>query len=359
MANQVIAEILRQGRGKPRRRVLAALVTGRVESNFRNLPGGDADSQGWRQERASLYRNPRNLRASVRRFYQEAAQHDRGQGAGRLAADVQRPAAQYRGRYAQHMSEARQILAGRGGTSLGSTSGGGGGSRARAQLSPGQAVNVAELLSSRGGGPAESRPSITPPAAPSFSTQVTTPEGYHPIEAVAAQPRTDYGSAISKIASAAASGPGVQIQRSGRRGAGSGGLVRGVGPSGGPTGKVRISPGADRAGVPIKRGVVRFVGQVAGRSGMPLTIGTGSNHSRLTVNGNVSDHWRGAAADVPLRGSALVRAGRSALVAAGMSRRQARKVNGGLFNVGDWQIIFNTQEGGDHTDHLHVGRRGR
>lgn len=232
MANQVIAEILRQGRGKPRRRVLAALVTGRVESNFRNLPGGDADSQGWRQERASLYRNPRNLRASVRRFYQEAAQHDRGQGAGRLAADVQRPAAQYRGRYAQHMSEARQILAGRGGTSLGSTSGGGGGSRARAQLSPGQAVNVAELLSSRGGGPAESRPSITPPAAPSFSTQVTTPAGYHPIEAVAAQPRTDYGSAISKIASAAAAGPGVQIQRSRTRGGGGGRVGARVGSGG-------------------------------------------------------------------------------------------------------------------------------
>jgi hypothetical protein len=32
----------------------AAVQTGLVESNLRNLNHGDADSQGWRQERASL-----------------------------------------------------------------------------------------------------------------------------------------------------------------------------------------------------------------------------------------------------------------------------------------------------------------
>jgi hypothetical protein len=73
-------------------------------------PGAMDDSQGWRQERASLYKDPRNLKASVRRFYAEAAKHDRGQSVGELAADVQRPAQQFRGRYAQHLGEARQIL---------------------------------------------------------------------------------------------------------------------------------------------------------------------------------------------------------------------------------------------------------
>src|SRR4051794_9302021 len=102
-------------RGEPQRRILAALTTGRVESNFRNLPGGDADSAGWRQERRSLYRNPRNVRASINRFYNEADKLDRGQSVGELAADVQRPAAQYRGRYAQALPEARRILGGRGG----------------------------------------------------------------------------------------------------------------------------------------------------------------------------------------------------------------------------------------------------
>ena len=69
--------------------------------------------------------------------------------------------------------------------------------------------------------------------------------------------------------------------------------------------------------------------------------------------------WTGDAADIPLRGTALVRAGRAALIAAGMNPRKARAAKGGLYNVGGWQIIFNTQEGGDHTDHLHVGRRRR
>src|SRR4051812_21591943 len=98
--NPVIAEILRQGANQPRRRVLAAPTTGAVESGFRTLSGGDAASRGWRQERASLYKDPRNLKASVRRFYAEAAKHDRGQSVGALAADVQRPAQQFRGRYA-------------------------------------------------------------------------------------------------------------------------------------------------------------------------------------------------------------------------------------------------------------------
>jgi uncharacterized protein (TIGR02594 family) len=114
MANPVVREILRQGRRRPRKHVKAALETGIVESGLRNLPGGDRDSAGWRQERASLYKDPTNLRASVRRFYQEAAQHDaKGKPARRLAADVQRPAAEYRSRYGQVAGQAEAILRGR------------------------------------------------------------------------------------------------------------------------------------------------------------------------------------------------------------------------------------------------------
>jgi hypothetical protein len=110
--NPVVKEILRQGKGKNPRHVAAALETGRVESNYQNLPGGDADSQGWRQERASLYKDPQNLKASVARFYAEAAKLDRGQPSYELAADVQRPAAQFRGRYKDVHAEALGLLKG-------------------------------------------------------------------------------------------------------------------------------------------------------------------------------------------------------------------------------------------------------
>lgn len=93
----------------------AAIETGLVESGLRNLKGGDADSAGWRQERASLYENPRNLDASIRRFYAETAAVKGKYGtAGSLAAAVQRPAAQFRGRY-QGVSGQAQVLLGGGG----------------------------------------------------------------------------------------------------------------------------------------------------------------------------------------------------------------------------------------------------
>lgn len=118
----ILREADRRGLPRKGRKVVSALETGIVESNLRNLPGGDADSQGWRQERKSLYPNPRNVTASVKRYFDEAAKADTGKGsAGQLAARVQRPAAQYRGRYDQHRSEAFSLL---GGASGGSSSGG-------------------------------------------------------------------------------------------------------------------------------------------------------------------------------------------------------------------------------------------
>jgi len=119
-------------------------------------------------------------------------------------------------------------------------------------------------------------------------------------------------------------------------------------------GKVVLSAGADRAGTDTSGAVLRFVRQISALAGEPLTIGTGTNHSQMTVSGNVSDHWSGHAADIPAAGKELIMLGRMALIAAGMSRKQAMQQDGGLYNVGGHQIIFNTYEGGDHTDHLHV-----
>lgn len=93
-----------------RRKIRSAYQTGIVESGLRNVAYGDSDSLGWRQERASLYPDPMNLKASVRRYFDEADRLYRGQSAGALSADVQRPAAQYRGRYAQHRGEGVRLL---------------------------------------------------------------------------------------------------------------------------------------------------------------------------------------------------------------------------------------------------------
>lgn len=146
--------------------------------------------------------------------------------------------------------------------------------------------------------------------------------------------------------------PGQQPSRNNQRNPG--------GPGDPYNGKVTLAPGADRPGAPTHKRILRFIKDVSDRANEPLTIGTGTNHSQYSVSGNVSDHWVGRGADVPAAGQELVKLGRKALIAAGMPKAEARKQTGGLFNVNGYQIIFNTQEGGDHTDHLHVGyRQGR
>lgn len=141
------------------------------------------------------------------------------------------------------------------------------------------------------------------------------------------------------------------------------GVVDGLSPLPGPgimgdvSEWVTESAGADRPGVHTNPAVLNLVGRIAQRYGSPLTIGTGTNHSKMTVNGNVSDHWDGYAADIPATGQKLRQMGYAALVTAGMSPKAARAAarKGGLFNVGGYQIIFATHIGGDHTNHMHVG----
>jgi murein DD-endopeptidase MepM/ murein hydrolase activator NlpD len=100
---------------------LAAISTGIVEANLTNPSGGDLSgtpgapatrkSAGWRQETEASYPgvDRTNIKESARRFYNECKQLDKGQSAAELAADVQRPAEQYRGRYAEHMAEAKKL----------------------------------------------------------------------------------------------------------------------------------------------------------------------------------------------------------------------------------------------------------
>lgn len=110
---RVLGRILAIGRqvGASPKEIKAAVETGIVEANLTNPAGGDRDSQGWRQERASLYPDPRNLDRSINRFYQETRAVKAKYGsAGDLAAAVQRPAAQYRGRYQQNSALADSLI---------------------------------------------------------------------------------------------------------------------------------------------------------------------------------------------------------------------------------------------------------
>lgn len=122
---------------------------------------------------------------------------------------------------------------------------------------------------------------------------------------------------------------------------------------------VTVAPHANRPGVNLNPAVLDFVGGLGHAYGSPLTIGTGTNHNEYVVGTHrESAHWQGNAADIPSTGAQLTKLGQAALIHAGMSPKEAAKQTGGLFNVGGYQIIFNSNIGGNHYNHLHVGIRG-
>jgi len=105
--------------------------------------------------------------------------------------------------------------------------------------------------------------------------------------------------------------------------------------------------------------VISFAKQISNVFGKPLKITTGTNHNQFVLGTNrQSAHWTGRAADIAASGNKLTLMGQDALIAAGMPAAKARKVKGGLFNIGGYQIIFNSMEGGNHYNHLHIGLRG-
>lgn len=108
---------------KLRRYLEGQYSTGIVESGLRDLPGGDADSYGYRQQRLSGY-GKQDLKTQINNLYDEFEQYDKGQPLGELVADVQRPAEQYRGRYgeASVMDQARKLAMGQGNDGAGAVS---------------------------------------------------------------------------------------------------------------------------------------------------------------------------------------------------------------------------------------------
>ena len=222
----ILDAILRRGSqigdpDKRRRYTRAAVETGLVESNLRNLGYGDADSKGWRQERSSLYRNPTNVRASVDRFFREAAQHDRGQSAAKLAADVQRPAAQYRGRYAQVAGQAKALIRGQGGVG-----GGGGRTPEYLKFDPGDPSAITNALTASTRVP---RVAASAPELPSFVKEGLPAPSSPP----AIAPTTSLDDVLADIGSQQVS---ISTAKGGGRRLGGGG----GGGIGAPRGKVNV-----------------------------------------------------------------------------------------------------------------------
>jgi hypothetical protein len=106
---KIAKQLIRIGkkRGESPKDIVTALATGLVESNLTNPHGGDAHSEGWRQERRMYYPNPTNVKASANRFYNELDSVGPG-SIGERAQGAQQSA--FPGRYSERVGEAREIL---------------------------------------------------------------------------------------------------------------------------------------------------------------------------------------------------------------------------------------------------------
>lgn len=135
-------------------------------------------------------------------------------------------------------------------------------------------------------------------------------------------------------------------------------------------GKVIVAPGANLPGQSIEPMTLEYVARMAAFIGKPITITTGTNHSKMSASGKVSDHFSGHAADIgmfanggaddspvgdKIMEAALLQAGVAANVAPGQAK------GGGLFTFTHGgqriQCIWKTNEGGNHHNHVHVGVR--
>ncbi len=135
-------------------------------------------------------------------------------------------------------------------------------------------------------------------------------------------------------------------------------------------GQVIVLAGANKPGQPITAMTRNFVAKMAHHIGKPIKITTGTNHDKFTVDGNISDHFSGHAADLGMSANGGTNDGpvgdrimKAACLLAGDSKQGAsnKAHTGGLFNFthGNQRIqcIWKTDQGGNHHDHVHVGVR--
>jgi hypothetical protein len=359
VARKIVAEGER--RGVPRPVIKVALATALVEANLLNPNYGDATSLGAFQQQNS-WGSPRqrtNVRYAAGKFYDQAVPlFHHGVRGGALAQAVQRSA--FPGRYGPRLSEAGHILTKlEGRTQLAGNAVAPGGKQGGLAGQIPTSRQVQQMVAAPPPLhplPQSVQPSYTQTRSPMAQAVLAGQKGASTSQLQATtthnqgtpfQSRTQ--TVTEPIPASVRQALQAQLKGAARK------QREKVAPDQ-PTsdGRVRIAPGADRAGVPISKSVVNFVREISGLAGRPLTITTGSNHSRMTTSGNVSDHWSGHAADIAMSGRLLTHMGQIALIAAGAGRKWAKRQTGGLFNINGHQIIFNTMEGGNHFNHLHV-----
>jgi hypothetical protein len=130
-------------------------------------------------------------------------------------------------------------------------------------------------------------------------------------------------------------------------------------------GQLRFAPGVDTQITPLIRGIGEAIAAVYGK---PLIVTSARRPGAITVDGNVSDHASGNALDFGVAANAGTddgpvgdRIAAAALIVAGWTepRAVAWARHGGLVDIHvagvRIQIIWKTDEGGNHHNHIHVG----
>lgn len=349
----------------------ALIEAGYTESRWQPLDHGDRDSEGFLQQRPSQgWGTPaqvRDVKYATRQFVKRANPIAGKYGsAGQLAQAVQRSATPgYFDKVAGIAESAlRQFddgLTGGGSTALTQAAGGG-----LVQATPGDTSAVDALVASF------ARPGpVSSGALPGTAhmARAVLPRGAVASGVVQSSPVSPQPSIADTLAAAAGlQGTPPEANPTQTTSTGGGGAQSGTAGPSAPAGKGRVSvaQGANRAGVGIQKVTLNFVAGVAARArGGGIRVTTGTNHNRLTVNGNVSDHWDGHATDIAVpidshRGDVIATA---ALVQAGVPAARARQMakRGGLYTLTHGglriQVIWKTYQGGNHHNHVHIGAR--
>lgn len=371
--------------------VLAGIETIGVEANYENPDYGDRDSLGAFQQRTPWgSRESRlNVKESARRFGQRAKaarQTKQFKNAGDLAQAVQVSA--FGGRYHEKRGEALQILKQFGGSSA-AGGGGAGGTGLAADVNAEQPegtqfdptrgpVSLLEINRPQA-------PTATAPQAPAAATGPVMPEAYGGGQGapMAGAPQPQPEVQLPEVADYSQEFGTPQAQQA-PEAAGSDTGSDTAAPSGGAGAKprVKIAAGANASGRGLQKPILGVLDEISSAADVPIVVTTGTNHSKYTVNGKISDHFGGNAADIAATGQHLTDLAVDALLTTARGKKvqwirndgrvvetritaaNARKVAeaGGIWNVPHGksrvQVIANTHQGGDHTNHLHVGFAG-